>query len=206
MEAENLRVYDTNIAQKIIDLKNADLALRDKLLKSGQLNDGYNEDMRKLHNSNTKTLNSIIDNIGYPTIDKVGKEANEAAWLVIQHAIENPPFMMKCAQLLAVAVSENKADPRHLAYLADRIAVFKGEPQLYGTQFDWDENGNLAPNLFDNLTEVNKRRRLIGLHSLEEQINIMQTRVIEEKQSPPVDFEKRQQQMLAWKLKVGWII
>jgi len=90
MEAENLKVYDTNIAQKIIDLKNADLALRDELLKSGQLNDGYSEAIRKLHNSNAKTLNVIIDNIGYPTIDKVGREANEAAWLVIQHAIENP--------------------------------------------------------------------------------------------------------------------
>ena len=206
MEAENLKVYDTNIAQEIIDLKNADLAVRDELLKSGQLNDGYSEAMRELHNSNAKTLNVIIDNIGYPTIDKVGKEANEAAWLVIQHAIENPAFMMKCAQLLAIAISENKADPKHLAYLTDRIAVFKGEPQLYGTQFDWDENGNLAPNLFDNLTKVNIRRQLIGLKSLEEQINIMQTRVKEEKQSPPVDFKKRQQEMLAWKVKVGWII
>jgi len=114
MEAENLKVYDTNIAQEIIDLKNADLALRDELLKSGQLNDGYSEAMRELHNSNAKTLNVIIDNIGYPTIDK-------------------------------------------------------------GTQFDWYENGNLAPNLFDNLTKVNIRRQLIGLKSLEEQINIMQT-------------------------------
>jgi len=113
---------------------------------------------------------------------------------------------MKCAQLLAIAISENKANPKHLAYLTDRIAVFKGEPQLYGTQFDWYENGNLAPNLFDNLTKVNIRRQLIGLKSLEEQINIMQTRVKEEKQSPPVYFKKRQQEMLAWKVKVGWII
>ena len=44
-------------------------------------------------------------------------------------------------KLLEVAVSENKADPKNLAYLTDRVALFEGKPQLYGTQFDWDENG-----------------------------------------------------------------
>lgn len=43
--------------------------------------------MEQLHNRNAKILNDIIEAIGYPTIDKVGKEASEAAWLVIQHSI-----------------------------------------------------------------------------------------------------------------------
>lgn len=55
-------------ALEIIALKNADLALRDR--------------------------------IGYPTEDRVGKEAATAAWLVIQHAIEQPDFMKKCRKLL----------------------------------------------------------------------------------------------------------
>jgi hypothetical protein len=59
--------------------------------------------------------------------------------------------MKKCKMLCENAVNENKADPKNLAYLTDRIAVFEGEPQLYGTQFDWDENRELSPNLFDDL-------------------------------------------------------
>ena len=54
-----------------------------------------NEEMKELHNKNAKILNEIIA-IDYPTIDKVGKEANEATWLVIQHSIEQPDFMKKC--------------------------------------------------------------------------------------------------------------
>lgn len=194
-----------SIAKKIIDLKNADLVLRDKLVKSGKLSEGYNEEMKELHNRNAKTLNDIIDTIGYPTTDKVGKEANEATWLVIQHSIGQPVFMKKCAELLKSAVKENKADPKYLAYLTDRIAVFEDKPQLYGTQFDWDEYGNLSPNLFDHVAKVNERRKAIGLNTLEEQTEIIRKQVKNENQSPPADFEKRKKEIEEWKKTVGWI-
>jgi hypothetical protein len=193
-----------SIAEKIIELKNSDLTLRDKLVQNGQLSEGYNEEMKELHNKNAKILNDIIDTIGYPTIDKVGKEANEAAWLVIQHSIEQPEFMKKCAALLKNAVNENKADPKSLAYLTDRIAVFEDKLQLYGTQFDWDENGNLSPNFFDDLTKVNERRKSIGLNTLEEQIEIMRRVAKNENQLPSKDFEKRKQEIEQWKKNVGW--
>jgi len=178
--------------------------LRDKLVQSGQLSEGYNEEMKELHNRNAKILSDIIDTIGYPTIDKVGQEANEAAWLVIQHSIGQPEFMKKCAKLLEKAVSENKANPKSLAYLTDRIAVLEGKPQLYGTQFDWDKNGNLSPNLFDDLNKVNKRRKSIGLNTLEEQTEIIRRQAKNENQSPPTDIENRKQEIEEWKRNVGW--
>jgi hypothetical protein len=193
-----------SIAEKIIDLKNADLALRSKLVQSVQRSEGYNEEMKDLHNRNAKILSDIIDTIGYPTIDKVGKEANEAAWLVIQHSIGQPEFMKKSAELLKSAGDENKADPKSLAYLTDRIAVLEGKPQLYGTQFDWDKHGNLSPNLFDDLNKVNERRKSIGLNTIEEQTEIMREQVKSENQSPPKDFEKRKQEIEQWKKNVGW--
>ena len=192
------------IAEKIIELKNADLTLRDKLVQSGQLSEGYNEQMKELHNENAKILNDIIEAFGYPTIDKVGKEANEAAWLVIQHSIGQPQFMKKCAKLLEIAVNESKADSKSLAYLTDRIAVFEGKPQLNGTQFDWDENGVLSPNNFDDLQKVNQRRKSAGLNSLEEQIDFIRIQAKNENQSPPKDFDKRKQEIEKWKLSVGW--
>mgnify|MGYP000884892880 CR=1 FL=1 len=192
------------IAEIIVGLKNADVELRDKLIQSGQLSDGYNEEMKELHNRNAKIINEIIDTIGYPTTDKVGKEASEAAWLVIQHSIGQPEFMKKCAELLKKAVSENKADLKSLAYLTDRIAVFEGKPQLYGTQFDWDENGNLSPYLFDDLTKVNERRKSIGLNTLEERTEIIRKQAKNENESPPTDFEERKQEIEEWKRNVGW--
>ncbi len=192
------------ISEKIIKLKKEDLELRDRLIQNGQLGKGYNEEMEKLHNRNANILNEIIDTIGYPTIEKVGKEANEATWLVIQHSIGQPDFMKKCKQLLENVVSENKASRKKLAYLTDRIAVFEGKPQLYGTQFDWDKNGELSPNLFDDLTKVNQRRKSISLNTLEEQTEIIRIQAKNENHSPPTDFEKRRQEIEKWKKKVGW--
>lgn len=194
-----------SIAEKIVDLKNADLALREKLIQSRQLSNGYNKEMKELHNRNAKILSDIIDIIGYPTIDKVGKEANEATWLIIQHSIEQPDFMKKCAKLLEKAVSENKADPKSLAYLTDRIAVFEGKEQLYGTQFDWDVQGNLSPNPFDDLNKVNKRRKSIGLNTLEEQTDIIRKQAESENHLPPTNLIKRKQEIEEWKKSVGWI-
>ncbi|GHA78402.1 DUF6624 domain-containing protein [Pontibacter akesuensis] len=195
----------TTIAERIINLKNEDLALRDKLIKNGQLSEGYNEEMEKLHNSNAEILNEIINTIGYPTLDKVGKEASEAAWLVIQHSIGQPGFMRKCVKLLESAVSENKANPRSLAYLTDRIAVYEGRPQLYGTQFDWDENGELSPRPYDDLANVNQRRKSVGLNTLEEQTDIMRGQVKSENQAPPTDLENRKQKYDEWRKAAGWI-
>lgn len=192
-------------AKKIIGLKKVDLELRERLIQERQLGKGYNKEMEKLHNDNAEKLNEIIETIGYPTIDKVGEEANEATWLVIQHSIGQPNFMRKCARLLKNVVSENKAKPKSLAYLTDRIAVFEGRPQLYGTQFDWDKNGKLSPNPYDDLTKVNQRRKSIGLNTLEEQTQVMRRQVERENQLPPADFEERQQDYNEWRKAVGWI-
>ncbi len=193
-----------DIARKIVKLRNADTALRTKLVQSGQLGKGYHEEMRELHSKNAKALNDIIDKIGYPTIAKVGKEANEAAWLVIQHSIGQPKFMKKCFQLLTEAVNHNDADKKNLAYLTDRIAVFEGKPQRYGTQFEWDKNGNLSPSLLEDLNNVNERRKSIGLNTLEEQTEIIRKQAKSENQQPPKDFEKRNQEMEEWRKLVGW--
>lgn len=193
-----------SIVEKIIDLKNADLELRARLIQTGQLNEGYNEEMNKLHNRNSNILNDIINEIGYPTTDKVGKAASEAAWLVIQHAVGQPKFMKKCAEFLKSAVQEKKADPKNLAYLMDRIAIFENKPQLYGTQFDWDEHRELSPNPIDNLAKVNERRKSIGLNTLEEQIEIIRIRAKSENQLPSRDIEKRNQEIEKWKKNVGW--
>ncbi len=194
-----------DLAKKILALQEADLKLRNQLIQEGQLGEGYHQEMEALHNSNAAELEEIINSIGYPTIDKVGEAASAAAWLVIQHAISQPAFMKKCLRLLAIAHTENKAYAKNLAYLSDRIAVFEGKRQSYGTQFDWDENGVLSPQPFDDLDQVNQRRKSIGLNSLAAQTEIIRRQAEKENESRPADFEKRKAMMEEWRKRVGWI-
>lgn len=192
-------------AEKIISLKNADLELRDQLIRNGELGNGYQKAMQALHNKNAEVLDEIIDYIGYPTAEKLGTEASEAAWIIIQHAISRPDFMRKCLKLLEDSNPETHAENINIAYLSDRIAVFEGRPQLYGTQFDWDENGQLSPNIYDDLNEVNERRKSLGLNSLEEQTASIRNRTQKENQHPPADLKQRNEEMEVWKKSVGWI-
>ena len=88
--------------------------------------------------------------------------------------------------------------------MTDRIAVFENKPQLYGTQFDWDEKGELSPNLIDDLKKVNQRRKSIGLNSIEEQTKIIRKQAKNNNQSPPTNFKQRKQEIEEWKKTVGW--
>ncbi len=113
--------------------------------------------------------------------------------------------MKKCVALLEEAVNNNMANPINLAYLADRIAVFEGKAQRYGTQFDWDKDGELSPNLYDDLNKVNQRRKSVGLNTLEEQIQLIREQAKSENQLPPKDSEQRKREYDAWRKSVGWI-
>jgi len=189
----------------IFDLQQKDFELRNHLISTGKLGEGYNAEMAELHDSNASILEKIINEIGFPTVEKLGSEAAYAGWIIIQHSIGKPHFMKKCAELLSIEVQRKKADPRNLAYLTDRIAVFENKPQNYGTQFDWDEKGELSPNPVDDIKKVNQRRKSLGLNTLQEQTEIIRNQAKAENHLPPEDFEKRKAEMEKWKRKVGWI-
>ena len=61
------------ITKKIIALKNADLEFREKLIAAGKLGDGYNDEMAKIHIQNAKTLDEIIQTIGYPQLARASR-------------------------------------------------------------------------------------------------------------------------------------
>jgi hypothetical protein len=193
------------ISQTILDLKEKDDKLRAKLINSGTLSDGYNQEMQAVHDSNAKELNRIIAIIGFPTSEKVGEEASHAAWLIIQHSIGQPDFMKKCAALMEKEVENEQADQVNFAYLIDRIAVFEDKQQMFGTQFDWDENGEMSLGNIDEYDRVNERRKAIGLNSLDEQVKIMRKRIKTENQRPPKDFEEIKRTYDQWRKAVGWI-
>lgn len=99
----------------------------------------------------------------WPTISEVGEEASYAAWLIAQHANHDKHFQEECLELM----NQVKSDvlPSNIAYLVDRVAVNKGEPQTYGTQFRKNEDGNLVPYPIKNLDNLEKSRRKMGLES-----------------------------------------
>ena len=86
-----------------------------------------------------------IEAIGWPGRAKVGDEGAGAAFMILQHAISKPDLQRRGLALILEAIPEGQANALDAAYLSDRIAVFEGREQTFGTQFDWDPDGLLSP-------------------------------------------------------------
>lgn len=116
---------------------------------------------------NTQRMREIVSAIGWPTLSKVGAEAEHMAWLLVQHA--ELEFQRKCFALMAREPPEEVC-PRHLAYLEDRIRVREGRPQRYGTQLQKCGDG-WEPLLVDDPEGLDARRQAVGLEPITEYLD-----------------------------------
>lgn len=157
------------LSQELVAMAETDLSVRDELIADGSLGShGYHPRMEAVHIDNAARLAAIIEQYGWPGKSLVGEEGAWAAWLIAQHAIGNPPFMRHCLSLLKQAASNNEVIPWQTAMLEDRIRMYEGNPQIYGTQFEPSRDGELNPYPIENPESVNDRRRAVGLNTLEE--------------------------------------
>ena len=149
--------------------------------------------MERLHKRNAARLDQIINAIGYPTKSKVGEEASEAAWLVIQHAISEPVFMKKCFALLSESAGD--VNPQNIAYMYDRICYFEGRPQKYGTQFD---NSCIYP--VENVDVMVRLRKELQMQE------VVKALIVEwNSKDPKMDLHAKDDEFYHWRKKVGWI-
>ncbi|ROH97707.1 DUF6624 domain-containing protein [Chryseobacterium daecheongense] len=184
---------NTKFSEELIRLAKKDLQVRERLLSENKLSDGYHPEMEKIHKENARHLRHIIEQIGFPTISKVGKEASEAAWLIIQHSISDPEFMKSSYQMMFEHQSD--INLKHLAFLFDRIQFFQGKPQKFGTQLNSD--GSIYPVINkDEINELRKKHLLPEL-SQKEIDKILPIEQIESIESQNPDY-------IAWRQKVGW--
>ena len=111
---------------------------------------------------NLALVDEILSQYGFPRREQVGDFANQAVWLVFQHA--DLEHQKRFLPQMEAAVSHGDIAPLYLALLRDRIDVREGRPQRYGTQTD--DKGHLAPLL--DASRVNQWRQEVGLPLLEQ--------------------------------------
>ena len=193
------------LRRDLLDMVRVDRSTRAELAASGSLFDaGYEPRMARVHQRNARRLRRIIESVGWPGSDLVGCDGAEAAWLILQHAISEPDLLRRALPLLTTAAREGKANPAHAAMLEDRIRFFEGRPQRYGTQLDWDAEGNLSPGQVEDPERLAQRRRAVGLPPLAEQVDEARNRAAAEGQRPPADYRAYASARDEWAAGVGW--
>src|SRR5215217_2426762 len=152
---------------ELIEMDDHDQAVRAELAADGSLFDGYHPRMAAVHDANAARLRTIVVTHGWPTERMVGIDGAKAAHRIAQHSINHPDFMRECRRLLDQASANGEVPRWQFAYIDDRIRVFEGSPQRYGTQWRGGPNGP-EPYPIEDAAHVDDRRAALGLPSLAE--------------------------------------
>jgi hypothetical protein len=146
-----------------------DQALSDELIAMQQAD----QQASGLHEDRQARLAEIFDEHGWPGHDLVGEEGSTAAWVIAQHSDLDLAFQERALELLAAAVAEDDASGGDLAYLTDRVAVAKGEPQTYGTQIRCEKKKPVPPTPIADPAAVDELRAEAGLEPLDAYLDEM---------------------------------
>jgi hypothetical protein len=124
--------------------------------------------LRAVDERNTARMRKIVEERGWPGTALVGEDGATAAWLLAQHTPDRA-FQRRCLTLMEEAVRRGEADLANLAYLTDRVLLFEGKPQRYGTQLRV-ESDVWVPAPIEDEERVDERRHEIGLPPLADYI------------------------------------
>src|SRR5215471_12450703 len=148
-------------------MRKEDLRVRQELLDSGQLGGAYVPRMEAVHLRNAARLRELIAEHGWPGEEIAGKDGAEAAWMIAQHAVGEPEFQRHVLELIKVSAEQGRTPRWHAAYLEDRIAMYEGRPQRFGSQWmDDPRDGRTRPWKLADPEHVNELRASVGLRPL----------------------------------------
>jgi hypothetical protein len=186
------------LRRELLALAAEDQRVRAELVAEGTLFDGYHPRMEAVHRSNAAHLAAAIDRHGWPGAGLVGSDGADAAWLIAQHAIGEPEFQRRCLAALQAAAERGDVPRWQPAMLEDRIRVFEGRAQRFGTQLMVNADGTLSPQPIEDPDGVEERRHAVGLEPLAERLAKV------ERVPAPKDRAAYDRGYEAWLRQVGW--
>ncbi len=165
----NEKPYFDSICDKLFSAYNQSIVEELKVI----ITDDHGRGVRDMNEAqfirdsiNQIKLAKIIKHIGkYPGRSVVGNNLDDVAWLVIQHAPLK--YQERYLPLIIEAVNNKDLKPMYLAYTIDRINMFKELPQIYGTQYTFENEIKILYPV-KNIDSVDLLRKSVGLGGLKE--------------------------------------
>lgn len=123
---------------------------------------------------NIVEVEKIVKEWGYPGKSLVGEPENDAAWFVIQHSDKIEEYF----PLIKNAGENGELKKSKVAMMEDRMLMYRGEPQIYGTQGKGIHSVNDSTKQNDffyiiwpikNPKNVNELRKVVGFNSTVEE-------------------------------------
>jgi hypothetical protein len=168
--------YDKPLKAKLLAILDDDQIIRNEYIdaqkeygRDSKIVDSLGEIMIVKDSINLIKVTEILDKYGWVGSDKVGSQANQTLFLVIQHS--DLATQQKYLPMMREAVKNKKASGSSLALLEDRVAIREGRHQIYGSQIGYDnetKKNYVLP--LEDPDNVDLRRALVGLGPLAEYV------------------------------------
>ena len=135
LEKEAQTISHPHYRQELLELWRSDQYYRQLIF--GQFNGRPPNELGRATEAvdrfNAVRVEQIMDEIGWPTHSKVGRDGAHAAWNIIQHAVFNPLLMKRSLEEMKKELANKEVDGVDYAYLYDRFqAVCYLGKQDYG--------------------------------------------------------------------------
>jgi hypothetical protein len=188
------------LREELVKMEQHDQGVRAELAADGSLFDGYHPRMEGMHRAHAERLRAMIQRFGWPTEALAGADGAKAAWRVAQHSIGEPDFMRQCRKLMDEASRRGEVPRWQFAFIDDRIRVYEGCPQRFGTQL-CSGSGGLQVYPLEDPAKVEDWRKEAGLPPLADVL-------ARARENPPPanpDQQAKDAKEYAWRRKVGWL-
>ena len=163
-----------DLKQVLMVMVEVDQEIRNELISKGfgRLDSLDILRQKAIDEANTKILDKLLKNYGWPTREMVGQEGVDAAFLIVQHA--DPAYQKKILPSVKRSFERGDLDGAKYALLVDRILVNDGLPQRYGSQAKIEE-GYIILFPIEDRDRVDVLRKSLGLGPLSEYIRGMES-------------------------------
>jgi hypothetical protein len=159
------RLYDLDQAGRGIE-QNVDLSTLPKTQQT-LAKAAMDAEIAKHDLANQKILKALIPATGWFKVSSDGERATLTAFLIVQHAGNDPQLMRDTLPRLKAEVDAGEASAQWYVLLFDRVAVeFDHKPQRYGTQLNCVQ-GKWQLEKVDDPANLDLRRKTVGLKESE---------------------------------------
>lgn len=144
------------LRESLLEMEREDQAVRFADLQNPQAV----EKLFAVDAGNLVRIKKLVATRGFPTVEMVGQDGFNAAWLLVQHADRDPAFQQ---QVLDVLIEERLIAGEQLALLTDRVVVAQGKPQRYGSQFTEKDGHRIPRPIEEPIEKLDDRRKAMGM-------------------------------------------
>lgn len=145
-------------------------------VRAGTPDPALQEAVARADADNHARVAQILDTVGFPGPEMVGRDGVSTFFLLVQHADDDPALQQRALALAEPLMRERRMSRQQFAMLTDRVLLAQGLPQRYGTQTVTDETGTLVLAPVENAAGLDARRRDMAMGTAEAYLELLRAR------------------------------